>query len=168
MMKYVVAVAALVFAAAAQAELVDTITLTPALSHFEAHDGTNYAHTYPNDPDTWNFDLSAFSALVLIDLKVDDYSPSWPDDYDLWWDGTFIGNTLSAYDGQEFQFVTTPALHTLKVEYVNVNQSPSYPPHAGGSWYDLWVDAEVVPVPGAVLLGLLGLGAAGLRLRRCA
>jgi len=36
-----------------------------------------------------------------------------------------------------------------------------------GAGHVLWtVDATVVPVPGAVLLGILGLGAAGLRLRR--
>ena len=60
---------------------------------------------------------------------------------------------------------------------------------AGGSWYDTWGSSSIgnvrilqfcnsdgtgykqdqlylVPVPGAVLLGILGLGAAGLKLRK--
>jgi hypothetical protein len=155
----------------ARAEFVGTVALTPVSSHFEAHgddDPSLIARTYVNDPDTWDFDLSAFPGSVSIDLKVDDNYTPYPDDYDLYWDGTFLGNTVSAYDGQEFNFVTTPATHTLKVEYVNQNY-PTYPlPHEGGSYYDMWVDAEVTPAPGAVLLGLLGLGTAGVRLRKFA
>ena len=153
----------------AQAELVGTITLTPTLSHFEAHDELvpGYpARTYVNDPDTWDFDLSAFSGPVSIELKVDDYYPAYADDYDLYWDGNLLGNTLSAYDGYEFSFQTTPITHTLRVEYAN--QFSGWTPSSGGSWYDLWIDAELVPVPGAVLLGMLGLGAAGLKLRKSA
>jgi hypothetical protein len=152
----------------ARAELVGTVTLTPLSSHFEAHNSRNYAHTYVNDPDTWDFDLSAFPGMVSIGLKVDDYYTPYPDDYNLYWDATFVGNTVSAYDGQEFNFVTTPATHTLKVEYVNLNQGDDYPPDDGGSYYDMWVDAQVVPAPGAILLGLLGLGAVGVKLRKFA
>ena len=39
-------------------------------------------------------------------------------------------------------------------------------PGAGGSSFD--AESTVVPVPGAILLGFLGLGAAGLKLRRFA
>jgi len=159
-------VVVLLLVAAAQAEFVDTVVLTPAISHFEVHDTYNVAHTYPNGPDIWDFDLSAFTDLVIIDLKVDDFYTGWPDDYDLYWDASFLGNTQSAYDGWEFNFVTTPVTHSLTIDYVN--QFSGWPTSGGGSYYDLWIDAELVPVPGAILLGILGLGVAGLKLRKFA
>jgi hypothetical protein len=130
-----------------KAETIGPFSLTPASPSFEAHNIV--AWTYVDDPDLWNFDLSGFgSNIVSIALKVDDYYPPYPDDYDLYWDGSFLGNTISPYDGYVFDFDTTQGLHSLRVEYTN--RYTGWEPSSGGSWYDLWLDVVTVPETGDV------------------
>ncbi len=147
-----------------KAETIGTFSITPGSPSFEAHDGYNYAHTYVGDPDIWNFDFSSFlSSMVSITLKVDDFYTPYPDDYNLYWDGSLLGNTISPYNGYVFNFDTTSALHSLTVEYANI-QPGSWPTSSGGSYYDLWLDAAgtTAPIPELGTLFLLGSGLVGL------
>ena len=69
-----------------------------------------------------------------------------------------MGNTLSAA-GRTFNFDTSQATHSLTVEYVNLYEGPNYPPDPGGSYYNLSLNADPVPLPPTVLL--LGFGVDG-------
>jgi hypothetical protein len=134
----------IVTAGGVNAELLGTFSITPGSPHFEAHNGFNNGHTHVGDPDIWSFDFSSFAtSQVSITLKVDDFYTPYPDDYNLYWDGSLLGNTISPYDGHVFNFNTASAQHSLLVEYANI-QAVSNPAHFGGSYYDLWLDA--VPV----------------------
>jgi len=120
-----------------------SVSLSPTNTHYEAHgpDTTPPATTYTTNSDRWAFLLSIFSnAPVKLTLKVADNFPSVPDDYNLIWDGVFLGNTMSAEAGRTFTFTTPAGLHTLTVVYANAQPSSVHPQSPSGSYYDLWLD----------------------------
>jgi len=145
-----------------EAETIGTYYITPASPSLERHGPTQNAHTYIGDPDIWVIDFSSFLPNnVEISLKVDDYYPPYPDDYNLYWDGILLGNTISPYNGQVFQFNTSSNTHSLTVEYVNI-QPGSGVLSTGGSHYDLWLTASPTPTPVPAAVWLLGPGLLGL------
>ena len=139
----------------ASAEALGPIVLTPLDTHFEAHaaGGAYHAWTHANDPDLWTFDFSAFAGNVDVTISINDYYTPYPDDYDITWDATFLGNTMTAAPGRTFNFSTPAGVHELLVEYVNVNTGIS--PEANGSWYSIYVDVEGTSIPEPSSLALL-------------
>jgi hypothetical protein len=140
-----------------------SISLSPGSPSYEAQGPwqTPYALTFVNDPDIWQFDLSAFSPAVNVTVHVNDYYTPYPDDYNLYWDGTLLGNTLTADAGRTFSFSTLNVAHTLTVEYVNQHTGVST--SGGGSYYDMTIAAAPAPVPepGTFVMMLTGLGVLG-------
>ena len=143
--------------------IIPAINITPGSPHFEAHDSlTNPpAWVYPNNPDVWTFNFSGFSgSQLLITLFVSDWYSAYPDDYNVYWDNSLLGNTLNAA-GRTFSFNTSQATHTLKIDYVNLHSGASFPPDSGGSYYNLDLTASAAPLPstlcllGPALMGLL-------------
>jgi hypothetical protein len=162
-----VLVGSISFASVAQAELLTpVISLSPGSPTYSASAAFQVpnAWTYPGDPDIWRFDLSAFSSAVNVTVHVNDYYPPYPDDYNLYWDGSLLGNTLTATPGSTFSFSTSNAAHQLTVEYVNLYTG--WVPSSGGSYYDLTVAAAPVPEPETFALMLAGLGLLGWMERR--
>jgi len=157
--KLFILIGTLLFSGLSSAELITPVVLTPSNTSFSASaefDPTYPARTYPDDHDVWTFDLSAFDPnfLVSTDLSLGDYC-CYADNYDLYWDGSFLGNTGVGTVGS-FSFDVTAGIHTLEVDWLN--------PIAGGSWYNISIDVAsgpaVVPEPSTYLLfgiGLLGL-----------
>ena len=82
--------------------LIPTISLTPGSPSYSAS-GPNQipaAYTFAGDPDIWSFDLSSFSSAVTVKVSVSDWFPPYPDDYNLYWDGNLLGNTVTAVPGE--------------------------------------------------------------------
>jgi hypothetical protein len=120
-----------------------SVSLSPTNTHYEAHgpDTNPPATTYTTNSDSWTILLSNSSnAPVKLTLKVADNFPSVPDDYNLIWDGVFLGNTMSAETGRTFTFTTPAGPHTLTVVYANAQPSSVQPPSPAGSYYNLWLD----------------------------
>lgn len=84
--------------------------------------------------------------------------------------GTSYGDgNIELYGGNWTTFSYTPAT-TSDQYYLNlVLDTKTDPQHNGSypSWGE-WSTVTVVPVPGAILLGILGLGVAGIKLRKYA
>jgi hypothetical protein len=95
--------------------------------------------------------LSNVTYTAVVNDTFDGHSGSvsmvFPENQPAPWNGTLV--ELSAGSGWFRSGVTNPTLRSFDV--------------TGGS-----LDATVVPIPAAVLLGLLGMGAAGLKLRQFA
>lgn len=158
-------VGAIGFSGLASAELLTpVISLSPGSPTYgaQANLQTPNAWTFAGDPDIWQFDLSAFSSPVNLSVHVNDWFPPYPDDYNLYWDGSLLGNTLTASPGSTFSFSTSNALHQLTVEYVNLNTGIS--PEGGGSYYTLNITAAV-PEPETYSMLLAGLGLLGFAAR---
>jgi len=91
----------------------------------------------------------SFSATLYVDIDKDGWDDADPlavlgTDYTIWFGGYGVGDTSFAY-GAEY-----------------------YGTSANGLLYQGTLDITPVPVPGAILLGLLGLSAAGIKLRKFA
>lgn len=144
------------------AETLPVLVLTPSSNSFSTSaefNSTYPARTYGDDNDIWTFDLTAFdhNYLVSIDLTLGDYCCD-ADNYELFWDGSSIGETGIAVQ-KLFELDVSAAIHTLEIDWLN--------PIRGGSWYNISIEAtqstiptSAVPVPAAVWLmgsGLVGL-----------
>lgn len=165
-----VLVVCLAFAASvsAHAELVGTFALNPATPSLMAR-GPDVpgatAWTFADDPDIWNLDLSGYSGPVSVAIRVTDAFTVVPDDYDIYWNDTFLGNTLTALSTQVFLIDAAPTLNALKIVYKN--QYAIWAPDNGGSYYNLKVSTHLAPVPVPAALWLMVSGVAGvLGLRR--
>ena len=102
--------------------------------------------------DTWQWAEYCDSMILVLDF---DDAHIWQNNYP---DGVY-SNTVDLGTGQ-----TIPLLdHVTGIGFAVATRGPDDP---GGPAFD--VDVDTVPVPGAVLLGMLGLSVAGIKLRRFA
>ena len=127
--------------------LTPVINLSPGSPSYgaSANNQIPNAWVYPGNPDVWQFNVSGYSPAVNVSLHVNDYYPPYPDDYNIYWDGNLLGNTMTAYPGTTFTFNTSDGLHLMEVEYVNIHTgwAPSY----GGSWYSMSINTAVGTAP---------------------
>lgn len=148
------------FGQQAMAETLSVISLGPGTTNFNTTGANTAAYpawTYGGDSDVWQFDLTAFAPNTQISTSfiVQDAYLSHADDYNLYWDGSLLGNTGVGGAGV-FGFDALAGLHTLEVEWLN--------PIPGGSWYHINIDIargpalSTVPLPATLPLFGVGLG----------
>jgi choice-of-anchor C domain-containing protein len=104
---------------------------------------------HPPGPTTMTMDVSA----IGIGTQTQSYS----------FDTTGHNFTSMGWETMQFAFTADAANTTLRfLSTSSADNNPGYGPTLDN------VSLNVVPLPGAILLGMLGLGAAGVKLRRFA
>jgi len=174
----------------------DTTTAAAVVSHTEnagplpnttwtPTEGSYFALLKTDGPDNWCTLEQSFSG-VAGDVVSFNYFFDWGDYHEnAKWDDQSYGRLLDSSDALVWEF-----FHwgqdgdSMGEDYSNVGwSSDSFILTAGGTYtlmfgiknegdshFDSYmgIDAVVVPVPGAVLLGMLGLGVAGIKLHKFA
>lgn len=145
----------------------------------------------PSTPFTYTHNLSDNVDFIRGDQILEaslelDFTNDWGDDVQtnwrgkIWWDEReFVTVGFDGDDWVEVGEVGNDGDYEIVLDVdwiddngmldVTVTVNPNYALPGATAWLDrstVMGKAEVVPVPGAVLLGMLGLSAAGLRLRK--
>lgn len=153
----------------AYSQVMDPVNLTPASATFSVSGPTQspVALVLTSEPDTWQFDTSAFGSAVNMQIVVSDWFAGGPDDYDIYVDNVLIGNswTGNAAVGTVFDIQPATDFTLIRIEYTN--HFSGVTPSSSGSYYNMTVTASPVPEPASMaILTASAVALARLRARK--
>lgn len=136
-------------------------------------DADKWLRTYGSQSVTPGAFQISFDVVPIVQVGADFYvfTPTTGDDftvkaYDSTYGDRYAPNAGALVDQQSWNFGTGPGSFAM-----SFNSPVSLMVCSDGGWYDIAIDncqVVQVPAPGAIVLGILGLGAVGVKLRRFA